>query len=237
MAREDHFTHPAPLGILGVFPSNPEIIAVFPELSGTALPHSQEIRVRRGDSLDIDVQFQDDLDPPDPFSVSGAVIRWAAKQGFGKTERAGVTVGNEGALIVKRTYGPSEITVSGDKATVHVKRKDTIDLPTAPAIWDLEVARPTGNVVLPPNAQVQFMSNSSLVFGLDIDWKALGITNGDLFKAQGRTVLATEVVSNQHLRVDFDGWTPELTSDFQLQRANIKTVASGQFVVEGDVVL
>ena len=43
------------VGVLGVVFSDPEVIAVFPELSATILPHAQEIRFYRGDDIAIGV--------------------------------------------------------------------------------------------------------------------------------------------------------------------------------------
>ena len=89
-------------GILGVVPSNKEVKAVFPSLSATVIPHSQEIKFRRGDSFDIDVQVQNDQDPPSKVDISRSVVRFGAKQGFGPP--GGPNIGNEGAQILKQSY-------------------------------------------------------------------------------------------------------------------------------------
>ena len=57
---------------------------MFPALSATVIPHAQEVRFRRGDAFAIDVQFQDDYDPPNGVDISRSVVKFGAKQGFGK---------------------------------------------------------------------------------------------------------------------------------------------------------
>lgn len=237
MARNPHLSHGVP-GILGVFRSDPEVTAVFPELSATVIPHAQEIRVHRGDAVDIHVQLQDDLDPPNPFSLSGGILRWAAKIGYGKTEREGVTVGNEGALIVKRSYDPSGIEfISGGKAVIHVSRDDTVGLPFSPAVWDLEATAVAEPVVVPPTARAQLLAGSDTVIaGPGTNWEQLGAANGYLLTIQGRTVMVLNRLSPAHLVVDFSGWTTAPSEAFTLSRGRTRTVASGPFTVEGDVV-
>lgn len=218
---------------------------MFPVLSSTVIPHAQEIRLRRSDSLSIKVQIQDDKDPPDRVLVDGSVIRWAAKQGYGIGERPGIQLDNEAALIVKRSYDASEIEVLGNgQAIIKLHRADTHLLPLSPAIWDLEVAKPIEDVGLPTGAEIQVQAGSDTVMARNFDWTKLGVVQGDLFAAQGRLVLVLEVISAAHLRVDWTAWTAAVVpasaancaDEFCLTRSNIKTVASGPFVVEGDVV-
>lgn len=245
MARLQHFAHGIP-GILGVFPSDQEIVGVFPALSSTVIPHAQEIRLRRSDSLTIKLQMQDDKDPPDGVVIDGAVLRWAAKQGFGIGERQGIQLDNEAALIVKRSYDSSEIEVtsgSNGQALIKLRRSDTHLLPLSPAIWDLEMAKPIESIALPPTGQVQLLASSDIVLALNFQWTDLGVAAGDIFEAQGKRVLILEVEPTA-LRVDYSGWTTAVVpaqaanceDQFDLARADIKTVASGPFVVEGDVV-
>jgi len=247
MAREEHFSHRGP-GILGTFRSDPEIVGVFPELSATAIPHAQEIRVHRGDSMDIAIQVQDDKDPPDYVSVMGGVLRWAAKIGFGVTERNGVVVGNNGALIIKRSYVPGEIEMTSPtngRAIIHVRREDSRRLPLSPAVWDLEFTEAVSEITLPVGATVQLVAGSPTAIASGLSWTDLGVMSGDLFSAQGHTVMVTEVISPVHLGLDYTAWTtatlpsaaPGCAPEFAICVGRTKTVASGPFVVEGDVVL
>jgi hypothetical protein len=239
MSRRHHFSHGLP-GILGVIRSNPEVIAVFPELSATIIPHAQEIRIRRGDSADIGVQFQNDADPPDAFQIpGGSVLRWAAKIGFGQTEREGVVVGNDGALLVKRSYSADEIEMpTSSRAVIHIGREEALSLPLTFAVWDLEATMPTTPLAIPPGATAMLLAGSDVVIAGPItNWEALGARAGCLITIQGRTVLVLERLSQVHLRVDFSGWITAAAAIFSLSRSVTRTLASGPFVVEGDVVL
>jgi hypothetical protein len=237
MTKRVFFAHSMP-GILGVFPSDQEIVAVFPELSSTIIPHAQEIRIRRGDAIDIAVQLQNDDDPPDPFLLRDGVLRWAAKIGFGKTERAGVELGDEAALILKRSYDKAEIEfVKADQALIHIDREDSLKLPLTPALWDLEATVPTDAVAVPPNAMAMLLANSDIVLAaVGTNWETLGAKPGFLLTIQDRTVIVRERISPAHLRVDFAAWTTSPSEAFKLSRATTRTVASGPFVIEGDVV-
>ena len=238
MARELHVSHGL-VGILGVVPTEPEIIGVFPEISATVQPHSQEIRFRRGDSLDIPILIQDDQDPPSGVVIARSVLRWAAKQGFGVTERFGVRVRNEGALIIKRSYDPREIEFtreSNGEAILHIKRADTLELPTVPAVWDLELTRPVDHIDT-AGATVNLTAGSDVVFGNAVNWQDLGIGIGDILEVQGLTVVILEVLSQTHLKVDFSLWTAENLVDFNLWTGNVKTVATGPFEAIGDVIV
>lgn len=248
MARQAHHFHGIP-GILATWPSNPEIIGVFPELSATVIPHAQEIRLRRGDALDIEVQVQDDLDPPNGFGLSGAVMRWAAKQGFGETERRGVVVTNDAASIIKRSHDPSEIDFTRDtngQAIIHLRREDTLELPLSPSIWDLEVTKAVEEITVPPGSTIRLVTGSAVVFANNFSWKDLMVMSGDIFFAQGKRVLVLKRLSELTIEVDHSAWTneaaipaeaPGCDPEFCLFRGLTKTVASGPFTVEGDVVL
>lgn len=233
------------VGVLGVALSDPEVTAVFPEMSSTILPHGQEIRFYRGDSLDIAVQLQNDGDPPDPIDLGGAVLRFAAKQGHGGVPtslRNRVILGNEAALVVKTSADPTQVELvnaSRGQAIVHLYPEDTTDLPTVPAVWDMEVTRPRSKMEL-PTGHLMFAGGSDVVLSLttEVDWMQLGVRPGDLLTAQGRTVLVRKVPSQIHLVVDFTGWAHGAmpTSAVALHRGHTKTVAYGPFVVLGDVV-
>lgn len=232
-------------GVLGVVLSDPEVTAVFPEMSSTILPHGQEIRFYRGDSVDIAVQLQNDGDPPDPIDTAGSVLRFAAKQGHGGVPtslRNRVALGNEAALVLKTSADPTQVELvnpSKGQAIVHLSPEDTFDLPTVPALWDLELTRPTARVDLPPG-HLMFAGGSDVVLSLttEVDWMQLGIRPGDLLTVQGRTVIVRKVISPIHLVVDFTGWTSGAmpTSAVAIHRGKTKTVAYGPFVVLGDVV-
>lgn len=241
------------MGVLGVVLSDPEVIAVFPELSSTILPHAQEIRFYRGDDLDIGVQIQNDLDPPDKVAISDSVLRFAAKIGAGGVPtslRNRVVLGNEAALIVKRSYDPEEIEIVSDtngQVIVHVRREDTWDLPLVAASWDLEITKPVSDIAL-PSGSVLLSAGSDIAMSTtpSLDWTALRIRPGDLFQAQGRTVLVRAVLSAQHLQVDWSDWTagilptsgspPPCSDAVCMFRGRTKTVAFGPFVPLGDVV-
>ena len=244
------------VGVLGVVLSDPEVIAVFPELSSTILPHAQEIRFYRGDSLDIAVQAQNDGDPADKVTLTDSVLRWAAKQGHGNVPsslRNKLVLGNEAALLLKTSADPEQIEITSEsngQAIVHLTREDTYLLPTVPAVWGLELVKatetlglPVGNVLLTPG------SDTLLSVSPALDWTKVRLRPGDLVRAQGRTVRVLAIDSAQHLRVDWSDWTggllpssgpivtpPHGDSAVYAFRAKTKTVAYGAFVALGDVV-
>lgn len=232
------------VGVLGVVPTDPEVIAVFPELSSTVLPHAQEIRFFRGDSLDIGIQVQDDRDPADPVSLSNCLLRFAAKQGHGgvpSSLRNKVVLGNEAAMVLKSSSDSDQIEIVSEvsgQAIVHLYREDTHLLPTGSAVWDLELVRPREAVTLPAG-NVLFTSGADVVLSTipSLDWTTLGLRSGDLFLAQGRTAVVAAVLSSQHLQLDWADWTSAVvpTSEISVYRARTKTVAYGAFVVLGDV--
>jgi hypothetical protein len=239
MARHPHYAH-GTSNVLATVPSDPEVIAVFPELSSTIIPHQQDIRLRRGDTLDIQVQVQNDEDPPQEFNIGGCVLRWAAKQGFGETERRDLILGNDAALIVKRSYNPAEIkTVNSGKgqAIIHLKKADTAGLSASPTVWDLELTKPIEEFVPPTGASVALLLNSRLVRANNFSWVDLGVAAGDLFKAQNLLVLVTRFVSSMVIEVDYQGWSSDSYAPFQAWRGNVKTVAGGTFRVTGDVII
>lgn len=225
----------APTGILGTFPSDPEVIGVFPELSATILPYAQEIRLRRGDDIDLRFQIQNDKDPPDPVNING-VVRWATKQGYGQGERAGIFIGNEGALLVKRSSSAEQIeTLSTGRGIVHITRADTLRLPPVHALWDLEVTQIGAPIEIPGYAEVQLLANLDMITARHFTWPT--VVPGDVLTIQGRKVLVIQRISPVHLRVDWSDWQTAViqSADFSLARGKTKTVASGPLVIEGDV--
>jgi hypothetical protein len=229
------------VGVLGVVLSDPEVTAVFPRMSSTIIPHGQEITFYRGDDLDIAIQLQSDGDPPDPVSLENSIVRWAAKQGHSNAS-ANVQIrpvlGNSAALIYKRSYVPSEIEIvnaSRGQAIVHLHREDTIDLPAVPAIWDIEVTRPTSCIDLPDDATIMATNGSDVVSAIGFDWTSLHIRNGDIVNVGGRLVMFVERLSQMHARLDWSIWEPGVLP-ISAYRAQTKTVARGRFVALGDVV-
>lgn len=239
MARKTYYAHGAS-NVLAIVPSDPEVIAVFPELSSTVLPHHQDIRLRRGDTLDIQVQFQNDEEPAEEFNIGGCVLRWAAKQGFGETEREDLILGNDAALITKRSYDPTEIKIvnsSKGQAVVYLKKIDTADLSASPTVWDLELTKPNGELTPPAGATVGLTAGSALVRANGFTWNTLGIQAGDLFKTQNLLVVVTRYISTSTIEVDYRNWTASPFGTFQTWRGNVKTVAGGTFRVTGDVII
>lgn len=238
--RRSHIVSTDSPGILGVRPSDPEVVGVYPQLSATVIPHAQEIRLRRGDSLDIPVQVQNEKDPPDPVSIGGGVLRWAAKQSFGTSYHFQLFLGNETAFVVKRSYDPLEIEftdATSGRAVVHVGREDTLDMPTAPAVWDLELTLPTEQIDVPSGATAEVLSGSDIVTTTGAGLTSLGVRAGDLIEVQGRRVLVLSVFDDRQLRVDFTDWDTASKLPFALYRGNTKTLAAGRFSVLGDVVV
>lgn len=239
MARHAHHAH-GTSNVLATVPADPEVIAVFPELSSTVITHSQDIWLRRGDTLDIHVQVQNDEDPAEEYNIGNSILRWAAKQGFGETERRDLILGNDAALILKRSYNPAEIEFTNSakgQAIIHLKRADTAGLSSSPTVWDLELAKANGGITVPVGATVALLANSPLVRAVGFQWTDLGVVGGDLFQAQGRLVLVNEAIGPNVISVDFRGWTSDPAATFQVWRGNVKTVAGGTFRVLGDVVL
>jgi hypothetical protein len=222
------------IGIRGIVPSNPEVIGVFPSMSSTIIPHMQQIKFHRGDSFDIKVQVQDDVDPPMVVSIDGAVLRFAAKVGYG-TPPSGSFVGNEGAAIIKRSYDASEIEISNaskGQAIIHIQRGDTIELPLVPMVWDMEVTfkgppiAVTGKVITIPGDMV--------VPGIATGFE--GVVPGDILTVEGRDVMVVQNL-NSALVTDFSGWTGGFVLPYEMHRGLTRTIASGSWTCVGDVVI
>jgi len=121
---------------------------------------------------------------------------------------------------------------------IHIEREETLSLPLAFAAWDLEATIPTTQLAVPPAATAVLMAGSDTVIaGSGTNWETIGARAGCLITLQGRTVLVLERLSPAHLRVDFSGWVTAVFVSFSLSRSVTKTLASGPFLVEGDVVL
>lgn len=210
---------------------------MFPELSSTVITHQQDIELRRGDTADIHVQVQNDEDPPEEYPIGTSVLRWAAKQGYGDTESDGVTLGNEAALIFKRSYDSSEIKINGSQAIVYLKKADTAALSFSPVVWDLEMTKPIEELIPSPGTSARLLANSAVVRANGFNWSDLGIQVGDLFKAQGHMVVVNRLIGHLDIEVDYQNWTSDSAAPFQAWRANVKTIAGGTFRLRGDVVM
>jgi len=210
---------------------------VFPELSSTIITHEQDIRLRRGDTADIHVQVQNDEDPPEEYPIGGCVLRFGVKQGYGDTETDGVTLGNEAALILKRSYDPKEIKINGSHATIYLKKADTAGLSFSPVVWDLELTKPVELLAQPPGVSVRLLANSAIVRANGFVWSDIGIQAGDLFKAQDHLVVVNRLIGYLDIEVDYQKWTSNPVAGFEAQRANVKTIAGGTFRLLGDVVM
>jgi len=223
-------------GILGVVPSRVQVRGVFPALSATVIPHSQEIKFFRGDSFDIDVQVQDDYDPPNRVDISRSVMRFAAKLGFGNVPY-GSTIGNSGAQILKKSYLASEIEYVNEvngQARLKIKKRDTLEHPTIPLIWDIELTSPVEH--LTTLGTVRTSAGDPVIMGTaETDFSVVDL--GDIIHVEGKHVLIIEVLSSHAIKTDFDGWAGGSGQDYNLYRGSSKTIAGGPWTCLGDVVI
>lgn len=239
MARKTYNFHGSS-NVLATVPSEPEIIAVFPELSSTIITHQQDIRLRRGDTLDIYIQVQNDYDPPEIYNINDCILRWGVKQGFGDTESPGVVVGNEGLLILKKSYNQLEIKLTNPangQAIVYLNKTDTAELSFSPTVWELEITKPISKLIPPSGTSVRLLANSPVIRANGFRWDTLGIQAGHIIETQGRKILVNQVVSYLDIEADFLDWVSEPNAPFQAWRTNVKTVASGTFQVQSDVII
>jgi hypothetical protein len=222
----------ASVGILGAFLQEPEIIGVFPSLSATYMPHGQDIVFHRGDSFDVPIQIQNDLDPPDPFRLDNAVVRWAAKQNKASES---IPPSDLNLLIRKSSYDQSEIEITNatkGQAVLKIRRADTMNLPQSVACWDLEVTIPKEELFVPDNAFATTVKQSPTVMITGLDATSLGLMSGDILATFGDTphrVLIKNVLSPTMIETDYTGWDAETAIDFSLFRTSTRTVASGRF--------
>lgn len=228
-------------GVLGVVPSDPEVVGVFPQLSSTIIPHEQEIRIHRGDSYDIGIQVQNDDDPPDRISLLTSAMRFAVRQGPGvpRSRLAANQVLNFDALILKRSYDQTEIEFSNasqGQAIVHLRPPDTEELPQVPTLWDLELTR-RGTMFDTNGLKVNLAMGSTVVQAVGFDWIALGVGAGDLVEVQGTVVLVNRILNAVQLQTDFAGWATATQIPVLAYTGNKKTIASGPFTSIGDIVI
>jgi hypothetical protein len=227
-------------GILGVIPSATEVKAVFPSLSATVIPHAQEIRFRRGDSFSLDVQVQDDNDPPNAVDISRAVVKFGAKQGFGKYQaNNSVIVGNEGLQILKQSYVTAEVEMidaTNGRCRIHIKKADTHDHPLVPMFWDVEVILPTQHLDGQPGTVI-VQAGDPVVQGVGTDFETAGVALGDIIHIEDRHIMIAEVTGPTILKTDFTGWTGGSGLDYNLYLGASRVVASGAWTCLGDVVL
>ncbi len=228
-------------GVLGVVPCDSEVVGVFPQLSSTVIPHEQEIIIRRGDTLNLGVQIQNDDDPPDRVSLLTSVMRFAVRQGPGvpRSQLGTNQLANSDALIYKRSYLASEIEFSNGsngEAIVHVRPSDTRDFPQVPTLWDLELTRRV-DLLTTTGLKANLVMGSPVVQAVSFNWTDFPIGDGDMIEIQGKLILIVEVLNSVQLLVDFQDWTGATQIDFFLFTGDRKTVASGPMTVVGDVVI
>lgn len=239
MARRTYHSIGTP-GILGVYPSDPEVVGVFPSMSSTVEPIGQKIRIVRGDSIDIKVQIQDEQDPPDKVMIGDTVLGFAVKQGYGINSDKRHVLGNEGANIVKRSYDDQEIEVvnaANGQAIIHLRREDTRPLPLLPHLWDLQLTKAKHELVWPSSASVQLTKGSDVIYSPQNLWEDLKIRSGDLIEVQDRLVLIRSVLNGAQLQVDYSDWQNESSATPRVWEASSRTVASGPFEVMGDIIV
>jgi len=229
----------ASVGILGVVPSPVEVIGVFPSLSATIIPHQQEIKFRRGDSFDIDIQVQNDQDPPSRVDISRSILRFGAKQGFGCTWNNDLVVGNEGLQIMKTSALASEIEFVNEtsgQARIKIRKTDTVRHPLGRMNWDIELTKAVEHIQ-GTSGTIMVVAGQQLIQGVGTDFLAAGIGLGDIIHIQGKYIMILEVLSSSAMKVDFTDWTTETGLDYNLYRGQSKTIASGPWVCIGDVVI
>lgn len=223
-------------GIHAIYPRSPEIIAVYPILSATIQPHSQEIRFHRGDSFDLDVTVQNDLDPPSVVSIPGSVLRFAVSQGFGEIPGGGLIA--DAILVRKSSYDAREIEVTdavNGRAKIHIRRKDTYGLPRVPMTWGLEITTPYD--VITASLLVSSFAGDSTVLVQGGDLVALGVEAGDIMLIDGIYVLVADVLSSMSLLSDSSSMPTLSSSPATLYRGQTRLVASGPWTVLGNPLL
>lgn len=235
------FSHTSLTGVIGVVPCDPEIIAVFPQLSSTVIPHEQEIKIRRGDTLNLSILVQNDDDPPDRVSIMTSVMRFAVHQGPGipRSSLSNTQLANSGALIYKRSYLPAEIEYTGasnGEAVIHVRPSDTRDLPQVPALWDLELTNRV-DLLSTTGLKANLVMGSPVIQSVGFSWTDFPIGDGDMIEIQGKLVLVVEVLNSAQLHVDFQDWVGATQIDFCLYTGDRKTLASGTFTTVGDIAI
>jgi len=238
--NRDHVIGLSSPGLLGVVPSPVEVIGVFPSLSATVMPHRQEVKFRRGDSFDLDLQVQNDQDPPSRVDISRSVIRFGAKQGYGMTYTSvSLAVGNEGLQIFKSSALPSEIELVNEtsgQARIKIRKSDTVNHPLGQMYWDIELTQAVEHI-LGTTGTVTVVEGQQVVQGVGTDFLAAGVGLGDIIHVDGRYLMILEVLSATAMTVDFTGWSTGSGLDYNLYRGSSKTIASGPWNCVGDVVI
>ena len=228
------------VGIWGVVPSNMEVTGVFPSISATVIPHRQEIKFRRGDSFDIDIQVQNDSDPPSMVDISMGVLRFGAKQGYGTTfDTSQLVVSNEGLQIYKSSSLPSEIEFINEtsgQARIKIKKSDTVQHPLGIMNWDLELTKAVEHIT-PVSGSLLVVEGQNIVQGINTDFVADGVDMGDLLHVNGQYLMILSVISATVMTVDFTNWETGQIDEYNLYRAHSKTIASGPWTCIGDVVI
>lgn len=226
-------------GILAVFPANQEVFAVYPELSSTILPHSQEIRFYRGDSFTFHVSTQNDAQPPSSVDISRSVIRFAARQNFASYTYENPADWNASAVILKKSYDENQITVTNEingKFDVKIKRADTIFHPLTRMGWDIEVTRPIEHLASQPGT-VSVQTGSPYVTGLGTDFTTANLEMGDIIHVQNLHVLVTNVLDERTAETDFSDWQNATGLTYNLYKGETRTVAGGLWNCQGDRVI
>ena len=236
----DHIIGFATVGILGVVPSAVEVIGVFPSLSATVLPHEQEIKFYRGDSFDIDVQVQDDRDPPSMVDISRSVLRFGARLGYATGLNSGAPlIGNEGLQVYKTSALPAEIefvSETSGRARIKIRKSDTYEHPLGLMNWDLELTKAVEHIDNQPGT-IMVVAGQQLIQGVGTDFIAAGVGLGDIIHIDGKHIMILEVLSATAMKVDYTAWTTGTGLDYNLYRGHSKTIASGPWHCVGDVVL
>lgn len=237
--NRDHVIGFATGGILGVVPSPLEVIGVFPSLSATVMPHRQEIKFRRGDSFDLDVQVQNDQDPPSMVDISRSVMRFGAKQGYGVAYTPlSIAVGNEGLQVYKSSALASEIeyiNATSGQARIKIRKSDTYDHPLGVMAWDIELTQAVEH--LGGAGTLLVVSGQQVVQGIGTDFLAAGVGLGDIIHVDGLYLMILQVLSATSMIVDYTGWTTGSGLEYNLYRGSSKTIASGPWNCVGDVVI
>jgi hypothetical protein len=220
-------------GILGVFRGIAEVTAVYPTISSTVQPHRTDITFRQGDAFEINVTVQDDSDDPHPVNIDRCLLRFAAKLGSGVVPGdIAATIGLDGAHVVKQSSNPAEIAFAGPgNARIVIGMADTIAHPLNTGYaWDLQVIRPTEqrNMV----GAVRIKNNENIVMGFGTDFTAVAV--GDIFEAQGKKALVTEVLSADTIRVACSSWVDERRAPYAVWRTESRVVASGRWMCVGN---
>ena len=233
---EDPVIASAFVGILAKYPSDPEVKAVFPTLSSTLIPHSQEVRFYRGDSFDIAVQVQDDHNPPEKLSIARAVMKFAAKLSLGVTPGSQIILADEASTVIKRSSDTEEITFANEvngQALIHIQRDDTIDHPFQGGMtWDVQLTLPTSHVE-EMTGTISTQDGTKVIMGSGTNFGLLRA--GDILHVEGKHVLITRVIDDRALEVDCTSWEGGSGLDYNAYHGRTRTVASGPWECVGDV--